>query len=495
MPIPNTGRRITVWIFGLAALLIVLSTASLTFIAHLAWREADRRALESEQLRLTNTLKDFHDLVARDQVSLSQWDASFKAVQAPLNKDFIEDELTEDLWEDLGFDRTFIVTADGMLIVQAVKNVTRFDPIQLPSGHPVRELAEQTRHAFETKQDTSNSVFADWYLPQSALLDASVSTFAEIDGIPAFLSAVPILPDEGRVALDADYPAILINAVYFNDDWILELNEQLSFKDLRFYPGKPERESPINYLVRSVDGSVFGYFRWDHAKPGREIWYTALPLIVLLATIIAIVAFAAAGKISRLSASLEESERKNHHYARHDALTGLPNRHYFSDHLAHSLEKLPEQKFAILACDLDRFKPVNDTYGHEAGDKVLCCVADRLSLLLGDTGLVSRVGGDEFLILVSKLSDKAQLDDLAKRILKVVSDPVEALAGEWVTTGISVGIAIAPDCGSNEKDLIRMADMALYQAKENGRNMYELANPRYRRPSPTHDDKELETGH
>ncbi|GAB2187506.1 hypothetical protein LAB1_48160 [Roseibium sp. LAB1] len=474
---PAAGRRITVWIYSLAALLIVLSTASLTFIAHMAWREADRRALEAEQLRLTNTLKDIHRQMARDQVTMAQWDKTFNALQAPLNRTYIEDELIGDLWEDFNLDRTFIVNPDGTLIAQAIKDEVLFENRQLPENNLVRQLAEQTTAVFRQRQDSSNSVFAEWYMSQSALLETSQSAFAVLDGSRAFISAIPVLPDEGHVRLDGDYPVILVNAVYLDQDWLTALNAQLGYRDFRFYPGEPERRHPTNYLVEAADGSIFGYFRWDHSKPGREIWIMAMPLIVLLASMIAIVAFALATKISRLSASLEESERKNRHFARHDALTGLPNRHHFSDCLSFSLDGLPDRGFAIFACDLDRFKPVNDTYGHEAGDRVICAVAERLRLLVDKEGVVSRIGGDEFIVLLTQHADRDRLAALAEDIRSSIADPIDIGSGQQVAIGISIGIASAPESGTTEKDLIRMADMALYRAKEKGRNAYEFAGP------------------
>ncbi|MES0808286.1 diguanylate cyclase [Roseibium sp. SCPC15] len=475
VPGSGTGRRITLWVYGLAALLIVLSTASLTFIAYMAWREGDRRALESEQLRLARTLNDAHREIARDQISMSQWDQTFEAVQRPIDETFIDTELMEVIWEEFGLDRTFIIDPSGNLIAQAIEDETHFGSRQLAPMHPIRRIAKKSRNAFNKRQENSTSAFARWYMPQSSLLDIAVFDFAIIDGTHAFLSAVPILPDEGQVSLDQEYPAIMVSAIYFNDDWTAELNDQLSFGDFRFYQGAPEREHPTNHLVRSEDGEVFGYFRWDHAKPGREIWITALPLVILMATIIAVVAFAAANRISRLSASLEESERKNRHFARHDPLTGLPNRHHFHDSLSYCLDNLPHKRFAIFACDLDRFKPVNDTYGHEVGDRVLCCVGDRLRTIVGKSGTVSRIGGDEFLILVTNFDELFELERLAEQIQIGASRPIDTGDEAEVTIGVSIGIAAAPDCGSTERELIRKADLALYRAKENGRNAFEFA--------------------
>ncbi len=201
----------------------------------------------------------------------------------------------------------------------------------------------------------------------------------------------------------------------------------------------------------------------------------ALPLIVILAVLISLASIFVARKIGRLYASLEQSERRNHYYARHDSLTGLPNRHHFSDRLAYAIDGLPENEFAVIACDLDLFKPVNDTYGHEAGDTVLRVTADRLQKTLGDNGIAGRIGGDEFILLLPKFNDRAELVSLATQILENASRPIEISPGTEVVIGVSLGIALAPQNGMTEPHLIRAADMALYQAKDSGRNTFCIA--------------------
>ncbi len=473
----RSGRSITFWVYHLAALLIFLSAASLTFVAHMAWREADKRALESEQFRLSYTLENVFREIARDQIVLAQWDTSFSALQPPIDKDFIEEEFVDELAQDFGFQRTFLVGPDGRLLAQAVEDNTRFENLQLAPDNQIRKLAEATRQAFEDRKESSSSVFAEWFVPQSALIEIAATTYAVVDGSPALLSAIPVLPDDGNVRFTADYPVVLVNAVYLDDAWIADLNERLAYRDLTYFAGAPEREHPTNHLIHTADGTVFGYFKWDHAKPGREIWMMAVPMIVVLALITAVVAFTAANRISRLSASLEESERRNRHFALHDPLTGLPNRHHFSDCLSFALDDLPERGFAVLACDLDRFKPVNDSHGHEAGDRALCAVADRLTHLVSENDVVSRIGGDEFIILLTRSTDRQTLSSLAQQILADIAKPIDVGGGRSVEIGISLGIAAAPECGTSEKDLIRMADMALYRAKEKGRNGFEFAGP------------------
>ncbi|MEM8703660.1 MAG: diguanylate cyclase [Pseudomonadota bacterium] len=474
-----TGRQIKFWIYGLAALLIAMSAASLTFIAHLAWVEADRRSLESEKLRFSSNLNNYTQMIAVDQFDLAQWDETFTALQDPPDRAFIEEQLVLDLWETFDLERTFVVAADGTLIAQAVEDRIRFADGKTEAAPVIRRLAERTREKFSERKRQSNSAFADWYLPQSVLLKVSGSEFAVIDGQPALLVAVPVLPDDGDVAAGTDYPAVLINAVYVDDILVAELNDTLNYSDLRFTSGAPARGHPTNHLIRTADGSVIGYFRWNQEEPGHQIWLMALPLVLLLTVIISTVAIAAAAKISRLSSQLAESERKNHHFANHDALTGLPNRHHFSDRLAYSIDSLPDAGFALFACDLDRFKPINDTHGHEAGDRVLCCVADRFKHQFSDDSVVCRIGGDEFIVLVTKYESVTELEEIAESLRKSMAVPIEIGGGNSVQIGVSVGIATAPECGLNDKDLIRLADLALYRAKENGRDKVEFASPPY----------------
>jgi len=474
-----TGRQIKLWIYGLAALLISMSTASLTFIAHLAWVEADRRSLDGEILRFTLNLDNYTQMIAIDQFDLAQWDETFTALQPPFDRDFIKEQLVFDLWETFELERTFVVAPDGTLIMQAVEDNIRFPAVKTMAAPAIRQLAEQTRETFNARKRQSNAAFADWYLPQSVLLDIANSEFAIIDGQPALLVAVPVLPDYGDVDVRNNDPAVLINAVYVDDIMVAELNDNLNFNDLRFALGEPERAHPTNHLIKAADGSMIGYFHWDQEKPGHQIWLMALPLILLMTVIISTVAFAAAVKISRLSSQLEESERKNHHFANHDTLTGLPNRHHFSDRLAYSIDSLPDRGFALFACDLDRFKPINDTYGHEAGDRVLCCVADRFKSQFSEDSVVCRIGGDEFIVLVTKYESANELEEIAENLRKSMSVPIEIGGGNSVQIGVSVGIATAPECGLNDKDLIRLADLALYRAKENGRNTVEFASPPY----------------
>ncbi len=160
--------------------------------------------------------------------------------------------------------------------------------------------------------------------------------------------------------------------------------------------------------------------------------------------------------------------------ARHDTLTGLVNRAVFSDRLEHAI-KLRERKVAVLYCDLDGFKSVNDRLGHEAGDKLLVSVAQRVSHCLRTSDTAARIGGDEFAILVEALPDERGPQSLAERILQALG-PCFVVEGREVHVRASIGIAYSEEMVSAE-DLLRQADTAMYWAKARGKGRSEVFQP------------------
>jgi diguanylate cyclase (GGDEF)-like protein len=159
-----------------------------------------------------------------------------------------------------------------------------------------------------------------------------------------------------------------------------------------------------------------------------------------------------------------------------DTLTGLPNRFRFGEVLRTSLEFVkPGEKLALLYVDLDNFKVVNDTQGHEAGDNLLVKVAERLSRIVADGGLVGRFGGDEFLLLATVTDDASALA-FGQRIISDLAQPMD-IEGKILSVTSSIGIALGPEHGAEPSELMRSADMALYSAKAQGRNMAVLYRP------------------
>ncbi len=172
------------------------------------------------------------------------------------------------------------------------------------------------------------------------------------------------------------------------------------------------------------------------------------------------------------------SEQNASRLAHYDSLTGLANRFQMSQ----TLEKIlaapaaKHRECTVLLLDLDRFKQVNDTLGHPAGDALLMQVAQRLRLSIGARGQVGRLGGDEFQVVLPGRSDQRTLGELAENVIAALSEPY-SVDGNRVVIGASLGIAIAPDDGVTSEAIIRNADLALYAAKDRGRGVHHFYDP------------------
>ncbi len=172
---------------------------------------------------------------------------------------------------------------------------------------------------------------------------------------------------------------------------------------------------------------------------------------------------------------IKNSNAKIEFLAHHDPLTNLPNRLLLKARLNKSIEKCVElnQKLAILFIDIDNFKVINDTYGHSIGDKIINLVAQRLQKDIRKNDTISRIGGDEFILVIENIEEHKNIEKIASKIMSDFKDPIKLEEYLFETT-ISMGISIFPNNGLNVEELIKQADTAMYSAKNAGRNQYQF---------------------
>ncbi len=244
-------------------------------------------------------------------------------------------------------------------------------------------------------------------------------------------------------------------------------------------------------LLRSVDRLPEAHHNIQQALHGKGYWQgetwnrhkdgSEYPLLLSinairddLDNILHYVAFHA--DISGLKAS----EAKLEHMAHHDALTGLGNRLLLRIRLEHALSRAQREEagLALLMLDLDHFKDINDSFGHAMGDALLKQIAERLGQRVRGTDTVSRLGGDEFTILIENLAHPDDAAKLAEDIAQLVEENIELPNGSEVAVGCSIGIALYPEHGSSMEELLQQADAALYRAKAEGRGHYQFFTER-----------------
>lgn len=179
-------------------------------------------------------------------------------------------------------------------------------------------------------------------------------------------------------------------------------------------------------------------------------------------------------QVNKLNSHLADANRKLKQLAQTDALSGLPNRRLFEDQVERSIlrARRRDTQLALLFLDLDRFKQVNDSFGHQAGDTLIRLAGDRLRSVVRDTDTVSRLGGDEFAILLDDIAAPEYPGTIGERLVKAFREPFK-LADQHIQISVSIGIACFPSGGDSFSTLTHNADLAMYRAKQQGRNNYQ----------------------
>lgn len=283
-------------------------------------------------------------------------------------------------------------------------------------------------------------------------------------------------------------------AVVFNQRWVeiigyrLEELGSLSIDTWMHYAHPEDLEQSTQLLQKHFSGALPYYeceARMRH-KDGHWIWVLDRGKVA---------SWTDDGKPLWMFGTHQEiterklAEEQASHLAYFDSLTNLPNRRLLNDRLEHALRQARRNKrnLALMFLDLDNFKPVNDTWGHQVGDQLLTEVARRLTQSIRASDTVARTGGDEFIILLPEITDASDAETVARKIIEALRTPVELHDNNRATTPPSIGIAICENGVLDGSTLLKQADQAMYAAKHAGRNCYRRYRPKPEEQSPQAD--------
>lgn len=484
-------KGISTLAFLLAGLLIAVSAASLLFVGYVASRASGQQAIKNEKRLFENTLATQMDRILREQMTVSRWDEAVRNIVRDFDYDFVGEQI-ETLWRDYRHSRVLIVDDSDRVLAESFEDYTHITNRPLRDTPAYAPLVEKARVLFSGNRVRIPGGYSHRSLQGLELTEYAAVGFAVVDGNPALVGAVPIIPDQDKVTLPTARPTMLVTAKFIDSKLLADLNAHLSFAGLSFELGAPMVPDTPAHQIHDVSGRPVGTFAWrsQALNESMSIWQTVVPVVLILSLLLAVLAFGIAWRIGRLTNSLQASEKQNRYLALHDPLSGLANRLQFNRALETAVEKLPHTLFAVIQCDLDKFKQVNDTLGHAAGDTVITTVSERLREIVGDSGLVARLGGDEFVILYRMFTDRGRLTLLCGQMLNAVAKPIPLGNGKHADVGLSIGVATAPDCGSTAEALMLAADEALYFSKENGRGQAAFAADLKHRLKTTSDTKE-----
>ena len=450
--------------------LIIFAFTSL-FLLNSAGNVADRVRLKAEMDLVRNEIDRQIEIVARDQSQISHWNATIEALGETINRSFVREEISGWLWSDFDIKDSIIVGEDGAIRVSVHKNAI----LKANSGEDIlaqnRDLVETAKVNYfdhRVSMDGGYTIEGDTVFSDHPLYAGDIR---EIRGEVGVIIAQAIVPHGSKVLPEGN-PHILLTFKPVSDSDLAYMQHKLQLSGLNISPkGATRREHATSVQL----GHSGLWLEWDVNTPSDTIWQQGLPVVLILLGLVGAGLVAVSGWYGRMVFALQESEEKNKFLAMHDALTGLPNRLHFDRVLEDVISRNEQDRCAILCLDLDRFKAVNDVYGHQAGDEVIKTVSARISGLVGEAGTVARIGGDEFIILLKDRLEHNSVLSLCDSIIHRVCEPVE-FDGGTAAVGASIGVAWWPDDAKTAKTIIRSADEALYRAKESGRGKAFLAS-------------------
>ncbi|MEQ1489259.1 MAG: EAL domain-containing protein [Terricaulis sp.] len=469
----NDLRRLTAVI---GAALALFGVVLLAIVAYAGW-SANRTAIVRERQLVENALDQSVSSVLDQQKAIAWWDDAVANVQRrPLDLDWIDTNMGLYFFETYGHDEVFIIDSSNQPIYATV-NGERSDAAAAYGAHRAMfdRIVEEARRGADETLRRRDRAFSDSQGNYSALLGASFGRWAghimSVDGEPAVVAAISVVPNLDANLLHGE-PHLLLSVVKIDEAFMAQVGGSLLIPDLSLSTDAVRGSGILSEAFVADDGTPMGFLNWTPRQPGRSLLLFILPLVVLGVLGAGWLTYLMINRLKRASGDLADREAQSRHQALHDALSGLPNRHHFVEHLQEQLDNLVQTRnngrVVVAYIDVDRFKDVNDTMGHAAGDTLIMGVAKRLQKTLTREDFLSRFGGDEFAVLRTANSPEAA-QELADRLRKSFEESFDVY-GQHIKMTASIGIAMSPDHGMGPQELMRHADIALYQGKNQGRD-------------------------
>jgi diguanylate cyclase (GGDEF)-like protein len=471
----------------LLPLFLMLAFMLIVGMVGLDWakRRVDDAAIAQQEKTLQVEISSRQRNLAIQLGSVARWlPLAQKLRDVPVDQAWLSQNVGGWLYEMFDHDDVYIVDLSGRLVYGAVLGreageaefgkistaiapvIASFQPAASASG----QIVDMARHGIAADADAN---FND---------DGTRGTqrvrIMLLDERPAIVTARSVASAPSRPP-SIDRAFVMISVAYFHAGYLENLAKHVGLEALRFDRSPSSRGSERSLPLHANDGSEIGYLLWTPSLPGTQMSSVIAPvgvatfiLIVLVSAYMARAIWLSAQRLSRSIIELQASEAQAQHLAYHDVLTGLPNRALLNERIIQALGHAGQgEQMAILMLDLDRFKHVNDTLGHHAGDILIKEVAHRLQQLARPDDTVARLGGDEFVIILAAVHDRADVNAFCKRIVAAIGEPFE-LNGNSLHVSVSIGVVTAPLNGMEPGELMRKADIALYAAKADGRDRH-----------------------
>ena len=461
-PKTSTLKR---WQFSAAVLLpvvLALVITAATVLGFVFWSTAniDERALERQSAMFEQIIEASRTRLEHELASVAVRDDTVVNTRLTFNFTWVDRNLGRWMHEFFGHNRIVVLDALAQPLYMAVDGVSVPPQTYRGISSPVQQLVNRVRAAAPPT-----------VVPGTRPRSVSASDFAVVEGQPAIVSVMAIVSDTGAIAQSPGTETLIAAVQFLDDTAASQFNNEYLFADGHFGLVSTTGPGRAMHPILNTAGRFIAFFDWERDRPGLTMLRQTGPALAAAFAVAAILVFLLLRQLRRSSAALEAGRRHAEHQAAHDRLTGLPNRMSFDVHLARVLtdRQGADTQLSLLMLDLDRFKQVNDTLGHQAGDALICAVGRRIRSVVGPGVMIARLGGDEFAILATSRERRQDVAAMASEIIAAIGQTFD-LNHFKAHVGVSIGIVNASGGNAEPRELVRKADIALYEAKAAGRN-------------------------
>ncbi|ESQ80234.1 bifunctional diguanylate cyclase/phosphodiesterase [Asticcacaulis sp. YBE204] len=426
--------------------------------------QTDKASLTREENLVRVGINVYAENNARLMAPMTIWSTAVENTAVKFNHTWVADNYGSYFEEYLAYERTFVLDAADKPVFVWHDKAERNPELYSEFKGPVQNMALALRQKYREQRAA--------HLPFKSRSNA-MSGLAVANGHIYMLGASLVLPDEHDERLNQYTPYMVVGVHQITPAELIELAHQHMLADISLVkPGQILDARAARLAFHDVSDETKAELTWMPDRPGQTMFIHALVPVLFVGFSLGAIALLLLFQTNKTARSLIASEARAKHMALHDNLTGLPNRTLFADRLTQATERLRRQggHVAVFCIGLDRFKDVNDTLGHSAGDELIRVSASRIAGMIRSGDTLARLGGDEFVIIQTD-TDPSSAAALAKRVLENLSGNVTLESGQ-VYSSCSIGVTLLHEGDIEAAEALRQADLALYRAKESGRAQF-----------------------
>jgi len=434
----------------------------------------DERVLGREAAALKQGVRLMGEFAASDLISFTHWDEAVSEVTSNRSIEWMQENLGRDVFSEPREQRMAVLDWEGKVLFSSEVNGRPRDEIGEALSTAVGPLLARIKIIYRELVDNGDDFFKRH--GDGMVEGVYAHELATIAGRPALVTASPVVPDYGDVETP-DTPDIMLDIRFFTPTMLDQLG-QLAHLDRVHLADTGSAEGIGGQVLYDAGGETVAVLAWHHNAPGTAVLQSMRPVLMLSAGVVALLALGVAAVIRSKTRALARSEAAAIHAARHDGATGLANRSWFLEEFGriHAARRGAQGVAAVLLIDCDRFKSINDTLGHDAGDAVLLAIANRLRAMGPKLAIAARFGGDEFAAILEPVGSVDEAANLVDVVCETLMQPV-FFSGRAIQIGVSVGAALFDRDGAGCDHLLKRADLALYRAKRDGRGCWRIFDP------------------